>query len=54
MDKLLSDLRCTEEMERRTTQVAIETEISMSKLKEEVMQLQSQLDYLTKSKDDLK
>lgn len=37
MDKLLSDLRCTEEMERRTTNVAIETEITVSKLKEELI-----------------
>ena len=37
MDRLLSDLRCTEEMERRTTNVAIETEITVSKLKEELI-----------------
>jgi uncharacterized membrane protein len=54
MDKLLSDLRCTEEMERRTTNVAIETELTVSKLKEELMQVQSQLEYVSKSKDDLK
>jgi hypothetical protein len=54
MDKLLSDLRCTEEMERRTTNVAIETELTVSKLKEELMQVHSQLEYVSKSKDDLK
>ncbi len=40
-ERLLSDLRCTEEMERRTTQVALDNEIYIGRLKEEITKLQN-------------
>lgn len=53
-ERLLSDLRCTEEMERRTSQVAIDNEISLGRLKEDKIKLQNQLEHAAKNKEDLK
>ena len=41
-------------MERRTTQVALDNEIYIGRLKEEITKLQNQLDNAARSKEDLR
>ena len=41
-------------MERRTSQVAIDNEISLGRLKEDKVKLQNQLEHAAKNKENLK